>query len=100
MTDDQVNVLSCVVCDVKEVVMKHAVWTVMMTTWVLSGCTVEPTIVAATPAGVTIGNVLLQGESISNATSLAQSECRKFGKDAARIPDDTADGYVQFDCVS
>lgn len=71
-----------------------------LTLVVLAACTpVQQEVAASTPAGFTIRNVNSFNGDFVAATSLAQAECRKHGRDAARIPDDTPDGFVQFDCV-
>jgi hypothetical protein len=59
----------------------------------------EQQITASTPAGVTVANVFVANGDFARATAIAQEECQRFGRDAARVPDDTQDGIVYFNCV-
>lgn len=56
-----------------------------------------PEVISATQDGVTVGKI--QSDKLPAATSLAQLECRKYGKDARRVTDFTAGGSVQYSCV-
>ena len=62
----------------------------------LAAC--SPNILASTPAAVTVGNVTDEAGDLPRATAVAQAECQRYGRDAARVPDGQADGIVQFDC--
>ena len=62
----------------------------------LAGC--SPGVIASTPAAVTIGNVDEANGDLPRATAVAQEECQRYGRDAARVPDSVVDGVVQFDC--
>jgi len=62
----------------------------------LAGC--APGIIASTPAAVTVGNVDEANGDLPRATAVAQEECQRYGRDAARVPDNVVDGFVQFDC--